>query len=232
MGNRAVITTENNFNNNGIGIYLHWNGGRDSVKNFLKYCEIRGDRAPSQDSYGWARLTQVISNFFGGGLSIGIDTVDKLDCDNYDNGVYLIDGWEIVGRKYFNGNEQSGYDQVEFLLSLDESMPEKERIGAAGICEKLGVPIPESYKADEKEEKTEKEPDKQEPEQEVCTVSYKLNEEKNGVEIYFSCKPTDETRTKVKDIGFRWNRKKACWYAKQSEETISFAFELSNTIGE
>lgn len=26
MGNRAVITTEENFENNGIGIYLHWNG--------------------------------------------------------------------------------------------------------------------------------------------------------------------------------------------------------------
>ena len=37
MGNRAVITTKENMDNNGIGIYLHWNGGRDSVRAFLKY---------------------------------------------------------------------------------------------------------------------------------------------------------------------------------------------------
>jgi hypothetical protein len=37
MGNRAVITD----NKQRIGIYLHWNGGRDSVEAFLKYCELR-----------------------------------------------------------------------------------------------------------------------------------------------------------------------------------------------
>ena len=30
MGNRAVITKDRDLN--GIGVYLHWNGGRDSVK--------------------------------------------------------------------------------------------------------------------------------------------------------------------------------------------------------
>ena len=66
MGNRAVITTRENFENNGIGVYLHWNGGMDSVRAFLKYCELRNFRSPSEDSYGWARLAQVISNFMGG----------------------------------------------------------------------------------------------------------------------------------------------------------------------
>ena len=40
MGNRAVITTEKNFENNGVGVYLHWNGGYDSVSAFLKYCGV------------------------------------------------------------------------------------------------------------------------------------------------------------------------------------------------
>lgn len=92
MGNRAVITTKENWRNGGVGIYLHWNGGRDSVEAFLKYCELKGFRSPSSDSYGMARLCQVIGNFFGGGLSVGIDTLWHLDCDNFDNGVYIIDG--------------------------------------------------------------------------------------------------------------------------------------------
>lgn len=129
MGNRAVITTKEAFENNGIGVYLHWNGGYDSVSAFLKYCEIKGYRTPDTDNYGWARLCQVIGNFFGGSTSIGIDTVDKLDCDNWDNGVYIIDGWKIVDRKYFDGNEQMEYDLDEMLLEIDKAMPEKEQIG-------------------------------------------------------------------------------------------------------
>lgn len=128
MGNRAVITTKENMDNNGIGVYLHWNGGRDSVRAFLKYCELRGYRAPSEDNYGWARLCQVIGNFFGGIGSLGIDTVNHLDCNNWDNGVYLIEGWEIVGRMYFEGEEQDEYDLIGMLKTINDSMPESERI--------------------------------------------------------------------------------------------------------
>ena len=73
MGNRAVITTSTDINvseSNDIGVYLHWNGGRDSVEAFLLYCKLKGYRTPEYDNYGWARLCQVIGNFFGGGLSI------------------------------------------------------------------------------------------------------------------------------------------------------------------
>ena len=128
MGNRAVITTKANMDNNGVGVYLHWNGGRDSVRAFLKYCELKGYRAPSDDNYGWARLWQVIGNFFGGSTSLGIDTVNNLDCNNWDNGVYLIEGWEIVGRMYFEGEEQDEYDLVGMLKTINDSMPESERI--------------------------------------------------------------------------------------------------------
>ena len=128
MGNRAVITTKANMDNNGVGVYLHWNGGRDSVRAFLKYCELKGYRAPSDDNYGWARLCQVIGNFFGGSTSLGIDTVNNLDCNNWDNGVYLIEGWELVGRMYFDGEEQDYYDLVEMLNGINDQMPESERI--------------------------------------------------------------------------------------------------------
>lgn len=129
MGNRAVITTEKNFKNNGVGVYLHWNGGYDSVSAFLKYCEIKGYRTPDTDNYGWARLCQVIGNFFGGSTSLGIDTVDNLDCDNYDNGVYIIKDWEIVDRKHKRNAEQMNYEMEEMLMAIDKAMPEKERIG-------------------------------------------------------------------------------------------------------
>lgn len=125
MGNRAVITTRNKK----VGIYLHWNGGRDSVEAFLKYCELQGFRSPDKDCYGWARLTQVISNFFGGSTSIGFDEYYKLYTDNYDNGVYIIEGWEIVGREFFEGPEQHEYELDLMLKSIDNKQPKHMQLG-------------------------------------------------------------------------------------------------------
>ena len=124
MGNRAVITTRSKD----IGVYLHWNGGRDSVEAFLKYCKLKGYRPPELDCYGWARLCQVICNFFGGELSIGIDKYDKLDKDNGDNGVYIIENWNIVDRLFISWPEQHEYDLIGMLKSINNAQPEKERL--------------------------------------------------------------------------------------------------------
>ena len=124
MGNRAVITTRDK----NIGVYLHWNGGRDSVEAFLKYCKLKGYRPPELDCYGWARLCQVIGNFFGGELSIGIDKYEKLDRDNGDNGVYIIENWKIVDREFIDWPEQNEYDLIGMLKSINNAQPEKERL--------------------------------------------------------------------------------------------------------
>lgn len=118
MGNRAVITNKKQK----VGIYLHWNGGRDSVEAFLEYCKRKGYRA---DSYGFARLCQVIGNFFGGTLSIGVDSMEALDCDNHDNGVYIVENWQIVGRKFHTGPEQQNHNLEEMIKQIDETQPEK-----------------------------------------------------------------------------------------------------------
>lgn len=136
MGNRAVITTNiNKPDSQKIGIYLHWNGGRDSVEAFLTYCKIAGYRGPVNDSYGMARLIQVISNFFGGGLSIGVDTVKCLNNGEYcDNGMYIIDeNWDIVGRENFDGLEQRYYNLSLMLAALDDHMPEGNKVGYEAI---------------------------------------------------------------------------------------------------
>lgn len=123
MGNRCVITT----NNSQLGVYLHWNGGRDSVEAFLKYCELKGYPSPERDCYGWARLCQVIGNFFGGSTSIGIDAIDTF-CQDEDNGTYIIKDWQIVGR-IFRGREQREYKLEEMLQSIDERQPKDEQLG-------------------------------------------------------------------------------------------------------
>ena len=112
MGNRAVIAL-NEFSPDALGIYLHWNGGRDSIEGFLEAAKriTRNDQ-----SYGAARLVQVITTFFAGGLSVGLDLQKNLDCDNYDNGVYVVDTstFEIIGREFRRNSEQAEYDVQEF----------------------------------------------------------------------------------------------------------------------
>lgn len=133
MGNRAVIS----FKNQKTGIYLHWNGGIDSVESFLKYAELKDYRSPSDDIYGIARLVQVIANFFGGTTSIGIGDVDELDTDNGDNGMYIVEDWKIVGREFKNGPEQRNFTLSKMLKEIDLRQPLKEQIFANKTSEEI-----------------------------------------------------------------------------------------------
>lgn len=144
MGNRAVVTFANKKDveqwvdpegdgeklkgycvehPNKVGVYLHWNGGRDSVEAFCEVCRRMGFRGGASDSYGVARFVEVVANFFrNGGLSVGVDTLDRSDCNNYDNGVYVVDdGWNIVGREFAHG-EQHEYDVKGMAGEIVETM--------------------------------------------------------------------------------------------------------------
>jgi hypothetical protein len=108
MGNRAVIQFGQDPSKS-VGIYLHWNGGRESVQAFLDYAkemQVRDD-----DQYFPARLTQIIGNFFGGTLSLGIGIADTLDRDNGDNGTFIVEHCEIVGREFYEDGE---FDQTYY----------------------------------------------------------------------------------------------------------------------
>lgn len=109
-----------------VGVYLHWNGERDSIEAFLGACKELGYRDGARDSYGVARFTQTVCNFFGSdGLSCGVDTLEHSDTNNHDNGVYVVgDNWEIIGREFAHG-DQSGYDVsdfTKFLVKLTKSV--------------------------------------------------------------------------------------------------------------
>ena len=59
----------------------------------------------------------------------------------------------------------------------------------------------------------------------MCKVL--LNEKLNGVELYFENKPAQNIINSLKENSFRWNRTKACWYAKQNENTLALANSLN-----
>lgn len=53
-------------------------------------------------------------------------------------------------------------------------------------------------------------------------MEYKIikNEEHNGLEIYFDAKPTEEVRSALKEIKFRWHGVKKCWYGRAELATV------------
>lgn len=92
MGNSAVILFENEVNNAGryAGIYVHWNGSPESVYAYLEYMKEASVRY-NDEAYARACFTQIVRNFFGGTLSVGVEcyTLDEA-CNMGGNGVYVV----------------------------------------------------------------------------------------------------------------------------------------------
>lgn len=83
------------------------------------------------EHYGWARMAQVVGNFFGGSLSVGIDRYRNLG-DQGDNGVYVIDGWKIVDR-YATAYDED-WNAVGLRL-IDPSVEQRVPGGMSDRCD-------------------------------------------------------------------------------------------------
>ena len=95
MGNRAyVVFTNEKETEFSPAVYLHWNGGPESVYTFIRAMQEYQCRGMEDLSYSCARFIQIVGNFFGGSLSLGIENVcDKKDLERFtpgDNGLYLV----------------------------------------------------------------------------------------------------------------------------------------------
>ncbi len=130
MGNRAIIK--------GIG---------------TEYCKLKGYRSPEEDNYGVARLCQVIGNFFGGTLSVGIVSMPETKHMSphtmrkywtLGSGIYELQNWDIVTHWNYDGSvikpedEQCvGHNLIEALLDIDYCMPVSEQLGQDYINSKV-----------------------------------------------------------------------------------------------
>lgn len=121
MGNRAVITDKKNWEQGGVGIYLHWSGGRDSVEAFLEYCKLRGFRA---GDYGKAidraqpEADRMPDGFFDAEVVKAEDLKpgDWVFIQNWNN---EIDEVQVVGYgedRTINGTNVSGLPVVGMYL--------------------------------------------------------------------------------------------------------------------
>ena len=119
MGNRAVISFKSDHISKDLSpsIYLHWNGGRDSVEAFLEVGRIVGIRW-NDPTYACARLAQIIGTWMRSTSSLGVGVYANLHTDNYDNGVYWVKSGQIVDREFAPEREQASHGFDEFVEEI------------------------------------------------------------------------------------------------------------------
>ena len=163
---------------------------------------------------------------------VEIKESDIVGFNNYE--LWFTELKKYMGRPYQVSNLEYYMQYVtdsEVLSYIKENMESIKNNNGVFIPENLSkveetIEIEEVEVADEIQEIEET---KQESMEDVKIV---LNEDKNGVEIYFSGKPSEDVRNNLKSNGFRWSRFNKCWYAKQSEDTLNFANSLTSTTEE
>ncbi len=134
MGNRAHVIFHDPKNNRiSPAIYLHWNGGPESIYAFLDELERRGVRNDTE--YTCARFCHVVGDFMdqeqAGGLSLGIvsgprtiSTHSLESFDNGDNGVYVV-SWEN-SKRIMRRFTRTTYDSSFKELPFDKVESERE----------------------------------------------------------------------------------------------------------
>ena len=95
MGNRAYVIFEDKESKSfSPAIYLHWNGGPESIYAFLDELDRRGVR--SDQEYEAARFAQIVADYFmPDQLSVGVMSGPSSAADlgrwaKEDNGLYLV----------------------------------------------------------------------------------------------------------------------------------------------
>ena len=139
MGNRAlIIPSEPTQDNPVVGIYVHWNGGPESVLAFLEVCKRREYRDPAYDSeYGMARLCGVIHEFFGIETStcLGIWAVTADEWNNSEELDYLDNGIYRLGEDWTIAERRGGFG--DYKAKTVEDLNEKERAQYVAIVREL-----------------------------------------------------------------------------------------------
>lgn len=138
MGNRATII----FVHSGEispAIYLHWNGGAESIYPFLEELEKRGGGGPG--GYESARFIQVVGDFFdqkkrdtmsigvnNGPYEIGTPYLKAFDPGN--NGIFVIETFykDYKMQQRIRRFSKASYDKP--LREWSEEEVEREKISA------------------------------------------------------------------------------------------------------
>ena len=127
MGNRATVIFTDGKKEFSPAVYLHWNGGPESVYAFLEELDRRKQR--NDQNYECARFIQLVGEFFDqehiSSTSLGVSNGPKSDdpkdlnevmTDHGGNGFYLVNrtGKKMTVRRFYEHHEgENKYTMVE-----------------------------------------------------------------------------------------------------------------------
>ena len=134
MGDRAIVVLKKEVMTDGVThtlispqMYLHWNGSPNNVSTYIDKLAETMEGRRGDLSYAFARLVGIAHEDIEGNLSLGVYSNDFKDDDIYDNvsrishgdnGVYVVENWEIVDREFNPGQEQQEYDFNEMVAEI------------------------------------------------------------------------------------------------------------------
>jgi len=131
MGNRAVVRFNDEAAND-VGVYLHWNGGPESIAGFL---QAMVQRKWTRMDYAPARFIQVVGEYFDSdgddsGLSLGVyeyeSTKGMADYDNYEYQVDLMPDEIGTGFNVSNTKRNLAFQVFsDSIIGLDDESIEK-----------------------------------------------------------------------------------------------------------
>jgi len=148
MGNRAIIIFEDEKSKNfSPAIYLHWNGGPESVYLFLDELDHRKVRADQE--YEAARFIQIVGEFMDqdrhSGLSLGVSDSPKNlkpktleSFDPGDNGIYVVCR-ENGGRRVRRFNCFGTWEKPDIKEADEIAVKREEKVAYKHNYNKKGV---------------------------------------------------------------------------------------------
>ena len=228
----ATQATENSFRNK---VFVVVDGERISSFNKTK----RGaESAIKKNSFSY--YDEYSHEMVNAGSSCKIVEICALDIADYYNDVNvwfetLFARWKISQSNQYMLTKATEMGCSENVINLIKSVLEESDANSFPSREMVGLEENEQTESIEEVETIEHVEAVAETTETIETtpeitdnVTMKLNEEKNGVELYFFSIPSEDVRNSLKSNGFKWSRYNKCWYAKQSDDTLSLAEQLAS----
>ena len=85
------------------------------------------------------------------------------------------------------------------------------------------------YTVSQKAKKVEAPKSSKKPAESAGSIRVEINQDFNGVEVYFPGKPSEQVRTALKSAGWRWHSKKGCWYNRNTEDNLQGLRSITET---
>lgn len=157
--------------------------------------------------------------------------------DMYETSGYIENGVRYVGAKYISCSRELSDEyrtEIENYLNANYEVS-KNHYEYYSYLNRAEREMIEAVNQETTQEEVSETIETVEVTQEInatdITLQVVINEEKKGIELYFSSKPSQNVRKMLSENGFRWS-KRGFWYARQTQERLSLVEAIQSILAE